>query len=35
VLAEAGLEPAEVEALVRAGVVVEGPPLAVRMLDYR
>jgi crotonobetainyl-CoA:carnitine CoA-transferase CaiB-like acyl-CoA transferase len=35
VLAEAGLAPAEIEALVSGGVVVEGPPLVVRMLDYR
>jgi len=35
VLAEAGLGPAEIEELVAGGAVVEGPPLVVRMLDYR
>jgi crotonobetainyl-CoA:carnitine CoA-transferase CaiB-like acyl-CoA transferase len=35
VLAEAGLGPDEIEALIRAGAVVEGPPLVVRLQDYR
>jgi crotonobetainyl-CoA:carnitine CoA-transferase CaiB-like acyl-CoA transferase len=35
VLAEAGLPPAEIDQLVSTGAVVEGPPLVVRMIDYR
>lgn len=35
VLAEAGLSPSEIDALIASGTVVEGPPLVVRVLDYR
>ena len=35
VLAEAGLGSDEIEALIRAGAVVEGPPLVARLHDYR